>query len=101
MKKLFMKLAIYAVSLSVLTLAINWCYFYMTEKHRKINVPDGIEICNFGSSHGLASFKFDDVTFTTASITGIKSNAELVYLLRYLTHHYLANRKTVQKVSSQ
>ena len=62
--KLISLLAVAAILLFVLNSVYVNGYYYNdiygeVQKFRQ-EIPDGIEICNFGSSHGLASFKYGD-----------------------------------------
>ena len=61
MKKFLCKVLIYALSLVLITLGINALYYEddYTEKFIA-GVPDNIQICNFGSSHGLYAFNYED-----------------------------------------
>ena len=87
MKKLFTKILIYAVSLSLLTLAINWCYLCMTEKHRRINVPDDIEICNFGASQSQEGFNYEDFRGKYVCSNFALSSQPFFYDYRVLQHY--------------
>ncbi|MBR1658618.1 MAG: hypothetical protein IJ697_09180 [Synergistaceae bacterium] len=66
MKKFLFKNSIYALIVIVATLGINTLYIYETKKVLGNSadffgdVPDGIQICNFGSSHGLYGFNYKD-----------------------------------------
>ncbi|MBQ7155247.1 MAG: SGNH/GDSL hydrolase family protein [Synergistaceae bacterium] len=61
MKKFLTKIFAYAVILAAVTLAVNACYLWTTRGDNAMNVPDGgIEICNFGSSHGQRGFNYED-----------------------------------------
>ncbi|MBQ7221106.1 MAG: SGNH/GDSL hydrolase family protein [Synergistaceae bacterium] len=62
MKKFLVKLVIYVVILSSIALCINEMYRHQHNEADKFveGVPSGIQICNFGSSHGGA-FNYIDV----------------------------------------
>ena len=59
MKKFLIKLALYVVLLAAVTLAVNACYFSMSVKNIS-GVPNRIDICNFGASHGHYGFNYED-----------------------------------------
>lgn len=63
MKKFVIKLIVFCTIIAVFTLAVNARYVSVrntsgTDKFN--NVPEEIQICNFGSSHGQNDFKYDD-----------------------------------------
>ena len=63
MKKFLCKLLTYTVLVSVVIATLDLIYIYKTldsEEAKFRNVPDGIQICNFGSSHGLNGFNYED-----------------------------------------
>ena len=74
MRKFLAKIFIYTLALSLIILVVNAVYINriyssnfgsMSDKKNDsvfiINVPDEIQICNFGSSHGYYGFNYDDV----------------------------------------
>lgn len=62
MRKFVIKIVVYAVLLATLTGVINYLYVWKDSKSNKfMNVPSGVQICNFGSSHGLYGFNYEDV----------------------------------------
>ncbi|MBQ7220562.1 MAG: SGNH/GDSL hydrolase family protein [Synergistaceae bacterium] len=73
MRKFLTKIFIYTLALSLITIAVNALCIYriyssnfgsMSDKKNDsafiVNVPEGIQICNFGSSHGYYGFNYDD-----------------------------------------
>lgn len=67
MKKFVKKLIILLLAVSAITFLVNALYlkklgpdFENTDKFNE--VPENIEICNFGSSHGLCGFNYEDVS---------------------------------------
>lgn len=63
MKKFLLKLSIYLSCLLGVVLGTNMLYLNVIgigEPEIK-NVPDNIQICNFGSSHGLMGFNYVDI----------------------------------------
>ena len=67
MKKFLTKVLTYMLILLVLTEAVNAAYLKMdrsdddhTAKFR--DIPSSLMICNFGSSHGLYGFNYQDIT---------------------------------------
>lgn len=63
MKKFLGKLLIYIALLSGITLGINEIYKQQGGEYDKFvkGVPDGLQICNFGSSHSRAAFTYDEI----------------------------------------
>ena len=64
MKKYLIKFSIYVSILAVIILVLNALYIYKSENDIGAfanDVPDDIQICNFGSSHGLYGFNYEDV----------------------------------------
>lgn len=62
MKKFLRELFIFISILSAVIAALNFVY-YRGEEHdtkKMLNIPHGIQICNFGSSHGTRSFNYED-----------------------------------------
>lgn len=62
MKKFILKLIVFCVALTVVVIAVNTIYISAkdtgsTDKFKK--VPDKIQICNFGSSHGANGYSYD------------------------------------------
>lgn len=64
MKKFLFRIAAYLAMMSAIILALNiFCIhkLRMTDETAKMmNVPDNIQICNFGSSHGYFGFNYKD-----------------------------------------
>lgn len=69
MKKVAKILIIYTVVISLIVGGLNFVYMrFMSveEDIRKFqNVPNHIKICNFGSSHGINSFNYENVNQTS------------------------------------
>lgn len=61
MKKFLYKLFFYLLFLVVLTLAFNLLYKHFAPSEQVRKVPDNIQICNFGSSHGAFNFNYTDL----------------------------------------
>lgn len=64
MEKFFIKLSLFFAILSVIIYVINERYIIVrntssTDKFK--NVPEKIQICNFGSSHGANGYHYDDL----------------------------------------
>ena len=73
--------------LFTIVLAVNFCYIKMTAEDSAMNVPEGIQICNFGSSHGQRGFNYEDFKGKyTCSNFGLSSQS-LVYDYRILQHY--------------
>lgn len=60
MKKFLFNLFVYALLISLTAFGINTLYIYRTKSPWPV-VPEGIQICNFGSSHGETAFNYEDV----------------------------------------
>ncbi len=66
MKKFLVKILLYILIVAGITFAVNKIYvekmFYDSSEVSKFHeVPENIEICNFGSSHGVHSYYYDDL----------------------------------------
>lgn len=93
MKKFLSKLCVYILSLSVIILMLNWLYLpvametltYGTENFRKM--PEHIDICNFGSSHGLNGFNYDGVSDKFSCFNFSLHSQSLMYDYRILQHY--------------
>lgn len=59
MKRFIVKISGYIMIIVVLTLSINAVYKMRVQKTALI--PDQIDICNFGSSHGVHSYYYEDL----------------------------------------
>lgn len=66
MKKFISRLMVFFVMIAIITLSINILFIkldkgdpYYTNKFS--NIPQKINVCNFGSSHGLYGFNYEDV----------------------------------------
>ena len=88
MKKFILKLLAYAVILSLLIVGIN-AFYIMNMGHESDidNVPQGIQICNFGSSHGLNSFNYDDAGKKLTCFNFSLHSQSLLYDYRILQHY--------------
>lgn len=62
MKKFLCKLFAYTLIISLITSEINLLYIREVKDNDTItDVPNNIQICNFGSSHGMYGFNYQDV----------------------------------------
>ncbi len=59
MRKFLTKTAIYVFVVVAIALALNMWYLQINPNHTAMNVPENIQVCNFGSSHGCA-FNYAD-----------------------------------------
>ena len=87
MRKFLIKLFVYAVLLSALTAAVNLYYLNQLNKDKYLDVPDGIEICNFGSSHGQLGFNYKDFRGKYICSNFALSSQSLLYDYRVLLHY--------------
>ena len=60
MRKLLLRITVYVSIIVVITLAVNICYLCVDPEYHSMNVPENIQICNFGSSHGKCGFDYED-----------------------------------------
>lgn len=93
MRKLINKIFIYVLLLISIVLGLNIMYIYKN-KNGDIGafangVPDNIQICNFGSSHGLYGFNYEDVKNYTCFNFALSSQT-LLYDYKILMN-YKAN----------
>lgn len=66
MKKFLSRFITYMAIIVIITLAINFLFIKMDKSDsnctNKFNdIPDTLDVCNFGSSHGLYGFNYEDV----------------------------------------
>ena len=66
MKRFFCKLIMFTVTISIITLAVNYLFIKMDKSNpngtnKFDNIPNTLDVCNFGSSHGLYGFNYADV----------------------------------------
>ena len=59
MRKFLIRIAVYVSVIAAISLALNMWYLLLDPDYNAMNVPDNIQICNFGSSHGCA-FNYKD-----------------------------------------
>lgn len=89
MKKFLRRLTTYTALVVVIIAALNLVYSYRqsdgTEK--MLSVPDGIQICNFGSSHGLNGFSYEDAEERYVCFNFGLGGQSLLYDNRILTHY--------------
>ena len=93
MKKFLVKLCVFIFTLSSIVLILNHAYFpvametqtYGTDNFR--NMPGHIQICNFGSSHGLNGFNYDGVSDKFSCFNFSLHSQSLMYDYRILQHY--------------
>lgn len=63
MKVFIRKLLILAIIASTITLVVNYMYVkqHKSDWDKFASVPDTLHICNFGSSHGMFGFNYEDI----------------------------------------
>lgn len=83
MKKFLLRIAVYFIVLAVITLTVNTLYIRklrVTDGTAKMrNVPDNIQICNFGSSHGQNGFNYEDASEKYVCFNFAMGSQSLVY----------------------
>ncbi len=93
MKKFLVKLSAFILAVSSILLILNWLYFpiatesqtYGAEKYR--DMPEHIQICNFGSSHGEYGFNYDGVSDKFSCFNFALNSQTLMYDYRILQHY--------------
>ena len=86
MKKFAIKLLIYVACLSAITVAVNLLYLHLSAKYI-VSVPDHIQICNFGSSHGKRGFDYEDFKGKYSCSNFALTSQTLAYDMRILQHY--------------
>lgn len=92
MKKFLKLLALYTALLSFLVFAINNWYLSMDNSDdnwtkKFTSVPENIQICNLGSSHGLYSFNYNDLESDFTCFNFALASQSLSYDLRILQQY--------------
>ena len=100
MKKFLLNLAVYMLFVSTFIVIINQVYIYRVEKNiygtmgeeRNDNavikiVPNGIKICNLGSSHGYYGFNYEDLSGKYECFNFALPSQSLFYDYRVLTNY--------------
>ena len=93
MKKFLCKLCVFILLTSSVLLILNWLYFpislkidlYGVKKYQ--DMPGRIQICNFGSSHGLHAFNYDGVSDKFSCFNFATESQTLTYDYRLLQHY--------------
>ncbi|MCI9593890.1 MAG: hypothetical protein HFG51_07050 [Lachnospiraceae bacterium] len=92
MKKFLKQLALYTILLSILVFSINRWYLFMDKSddnwtNKFMSVPENIQICNLGSSHGLYSFNYEDLENDFTCFNFALASQSLSYDLRILQQY--------------
>ena len=87
MKKLVIKLVIYIVLLTAIILTYNACYLHLSTNKFSANVPDDIQLCNFGSSHGRRAFNYEDFKTRYVCSNFALTSQSILYDYRILQHY--------------
>jgi hypothetical protein len=92
MRKFIIKIVVYFLTLCVITIGINELYVKCghpdtdgTEKFQSI--PDDIQVCNFGSSHGLFGYNYDDIEDEYVCFNFALSSQSLSYDYRIMQYY--------------
>ena len=98
MKRFLAKICIYVLSVSAITLAVN--ALFIRSRHIPLtmgnvrndtavvkNVPYGIQICNFGSSHGYYGFNYEDIPQEYVCFSFALPSQSLRYDCKILQHY--------------
>lgn len=87
MKKFLIRIAAYVSIIAAIIIALNVCYLCVVPEYSTMNVPENIQICNFGSSHGQRAFNYEDFKGKyVCSNFGLTSQS-LLYDYRILQHY--------------
>ena len=87
MKKFFIRITVYVSIIAAITLAVNICYICVDPEYNSMNVPENIQICNFGSSHGQRGFNYEDFKGRYICSNFGLSSQSLLYDYRILKHY--------------
>ena len=87
MKKLLFKSFIYIALLLIIIAGINAYYIHFCTEKLIMNVPDNIQICNFGSSHGRHGFNYEDFKEKYTCSNFALTSQHLIYDYRILQHY--------------
>ena len=87
MRKFLLKLLIYALTLSAITTIIDLYYLYHIHQVNDVTIPDGIQICNFGSSHGQRGFNYEDFRGKYVCCNFSMTAQALIYDSKLLMHY--------------
>ncbi len=87
MKKFLLRFFVYAVLLFALTAAVNLYYLHQLPNREDIDVPEAIQIFNFGSSHGQCGFNYEDFRGKYVCSNFALSSQSLLYDYRVLLHY--------------
>ena len=92
MKKFLYKLFAYITILCIITIILNFLYvrldnfdFYVVDKFYKM--PNNIQICNFGSSHGMYGFNYENFDKKYVCFNFALSSQTLSYDYRLLKYY--------------
>ncbi len=69
MRKFVSKFIIFIVIIAVVTVSVNWVYVKRDKSdpnhiNKFYDIPSDVQICNFGSSHGLYGYNYEDIEDT-------------------------------------
>lgn len=85
MKNFIKKIAQYSGILLVFIIIINYIYIQRDSKSIKfLNIPDQVQVCNFGSSHGLYGYNYVDVEMEYVCFNFALDSQSLSYDYRIL-----------------
>lgn len=65
MKKFIRNVVLLGIIIALITLSVNFAYTKMYKANydgtdKFASIPETIQICNFGSSHGLYGYNYED-----------------------------------------
>ena len=87
MRKFLTRIVLYVIVLSAVTITVNLCYILSYPEYNAMNVPENIQICNFGSSHGQRGFNYEDFSGKYVCSNFGMTSQSLLYDYRILQHY--------------
>ena len=89
MRKFLLKLLVYTSIITVISFSLNVLYVHKVKEDvdKFSNVPNQIQVCNFGSSHGYYGFNYDDVPANYTCFNFALSSQSLVYDYKILQYY--------------
>lgn len=94
MKKFFIKIVTFFLVLCIIILSLNFLYtrsygykkVVLGDTEKFYHVPYNINICNFGSSHGVYGFKYDDKNSFNFAMSAQDFYYDFLILKQYSSH---------------
>ena len=87
MRKFLARIAVYMSVVVAIILAVQMLYFHFDPEYHTMNVPENIQICNFGSSHGECGFNYEDFRGKYICSNFAMGSQSILYDYRILQHY--------------